>query len=49
MIGPGFGNAMDGALFLAACLVVAGIFAVIGGVIWLAVYLYQHIDIVWIP
>lgn len=46
MIDP---NALTGALFLTACLVVAGIFTVIGGLIWLAVYLYQHIDIVWIP
>jgi hypothetical protein len=46
MIDP---SAMTGALFMAACLVVAGVFAVIGGTIWLAVYLYQHIDIRWIP
>lgn len=46
MIDP---NALTGALFLAACLVVTGIIAVVGGLIWLAVYLYQHIDIRWIP
>ena len=46
MIDP---SAMVGALFMAACLVVAGIFAVIGGLIWLAWFLWRHIDIVWVP
>lgn len=43
------GNALGGALFMAACLVVTGILAVVGGLAWLAFYLWRHIDIVWIP
>jgi hypothetical protein len=43
------GNAMGGALFMAACLVVAGIFAVLGGLCWLAYFLWCHVDIRWIP
>ena len=46
MIDP---SALTGALFLAACLVVAGIVAVIGGIGWLLYWLWCHIDIVWIP
>ena len=46
MIDP---SGMAGALFYAACLVVAGIIAIVGGAVFLAVYLWRHIDIVWIP
>jgi hypothetical protein len=46
MISP---SGLTGALFMAACLVDAGIFAVVGGLAWLAFYLWRHIDIVWIP
>jgi len=34
---------------MAACLVVAGIFAVIGGLIWLIYYLCCHVSITWVP
>jgi hypothetical protein len=46
MISP---SGLDGALFMAACLVVTGIIAVVGGLAWLACWLWRHIDITWIP
>ena len=46
MIDP---SAIVGQIFLTACLVVAGIFTVVGGLAWLAYWLWCHIDIVWVP
>lgn len=45
MIDP---SGLTGALFMAACLVVTGIIAVIGGLGWFIWYLFHHINITWI-
>lgn len=42
-------SGLTGALFMAACLVVAGIIAVIGGLGWLIWYLFLHVSVTWIP